>query len=216
MEAGSLDPAYNREPLLHSLAEFAQHLAERYGGPGLALVAFLDSSFLSLPEVSDLLIVVFVVRDPANWVLYGIVTTLGSVAGCYALYAVGRKGGDAFLRRRFHERHIDRALGWFQRYGLLVVIVPSILPPPTPFKVFVLLAGIANVRAPAFLTAVVIGRGFRYIGEAWLAYRYGADANRFIAGNLTELSIWLAVLVAAAGVAVVIWRRRLKARAPRD
>lgn len=194
--------------MLHSLAEFAQHVAERYGGPGLFFVAFLDSSFLSLPEVSDLLIVFFVVRDPSHWIYYGLVTTAGSVAGCYALYALGRKGGEAFLRRRFHERHIDRALAWFQKYGLLVVIVPSILPPPMPFKVFVLLAGVANVRTLAFVTAVVIGRSFRYVGEAWLAYRYGEDSWRFIEKNLAQVSIWLAVAVAVVGAAVILWRRR--------
>ena len=194
--------------MLHRLAEFFQHFAERYGGPGLAVVAFLDSSFLSLPEVSDLLIVLFVVRDPQNWFYYGLITTAGSVLGCYALYALGRKGGDEFLRKRFHERHIDRALAWFQRYGLLVVIVPSILPPPTPFKVFVLMAGVASVRPVSFVIAVVVGRGFRYIGEAWLAYRYGEDARIFISQNLARVSVGLAVVVLVAGVAVVLWRRR--------
>ncbi len=198
--------------MLQSLAEFVQHLAERYGGPGLFLVAFLDSSFLSLPEVSDLLIVVFVVRDPSNWIYYGLITTAGSVAGCYALYSLGRKGGEAFLRRRFHERHIDRALAWFQKYGLFVVIVPSILPPPTPFKVFVLLAGVANVRPLAFLSAVIIGRSFRYVGEAWLAYRYGEEAKRFISDNLAQVSIWLAVGVAVVGAGVILWRRRSSTR----
>ena len=194
--------------MLHRLAEYFQHFAERYGGPGLALVAFLDSSFLSLPEVSDVLIVLFVVRDPANWFYYGLITTVGSVAGCYALYMLGRKGGDEFLRKRFHERHIDRALAWFQKYGLLVVIVPSILPPPTPFKVFVLLAGVASVRPLAFVIAVIAGRGFRYVGEAWLAYRYGEDAKVFISQNLARVSIWLAVAVLVAGVGFFLWRRR--------
>ena len=196
--------------MLHRLAEFAQHLAERYGGPGLAAIAFLDSSFLSLPEVSDLLIVVFVVRDPTRWLYYGLMATVGSVAGCYALYELGRRGGHNFLLKRFHESHIDRALAWFKRYGLFVVIVPSILPPPTPFKIFVLLAGLADVRPLSFITAVVVGRGFRYLGEAWLAYRYGDDARLFIEQNLPQISIWLGVFVGIVGVAVIVWRRRTK------
>ncbi len=195
--------------MLDALADFARHLAEEYGGAGLALVAFLDSSFLSLPEVSDLLIVVFVIRDPARWLFYGVSSMVGSVAGCYALYAIGRKGGDAFLRRRFHERHLDRALGWFQRYGLLVVVIPSILPPPMPFKIFVLLAGVARVRRAAFVTAVVLGRSFRYVGEAWLAYRYGEDARRFITENLPEVSMGAALVIAVVGTTVIMWRRRL-------
>jgi membrane protein YqaA with SNARE-associated domain len=196
--------------LLHALAEFAQHFAERYGGPGLAFVAFLDSSFLSLPEVSDLLIVFFVVRDPEHWLYYGLLTTVGSVAGCYALYELGRRGGHNFIMKRFHERHVDRALDWFKRYGLFVVIVPSILPPPTPFKIFVLLAGVADVRPISFISAVVIGRGFRYIGEAWLAYRYGDDARVFIEQNLPQVSIALALFIGIVGTAVIVWRRRLR------
>jgi membrane protein YqaA with SNARE-associated domain len=196
--------------LLQAIAEFAQHFAERYGGPGLALIAFLDSSFLSLPEVSDLLIVVFVVRDPSNWIYYGLMTTVGSVAGCYALYEVGRRGGHNFLMKRFHERHVDRALEWFKRYGLFVVIVPSILPPPTPFKIFVLLAGVADVRPISFLTAVVIGRGIRYLGEAWLAYQYGDEAKAFIEQNLPHVSIALAIVIGVVGAAVIVWRRRMR------
>jgi membrane protein YqaA with SNARE-associated domain len=196
--------------LLQALAEFAQHFAERYGGPGLAFIAFLDSSFLSLPEVSDVLIVVFVVRDPSHWIYYGLMTTMGSVAGCYALYEIGRRGGHNFLMKRFHERHIDRALEWFKRYGLFVVIVPSILPPPTPFKIFVLLAGVADVRPLSFITAIVVGRGVRYVGEAWLAYRYGEEAKVFIEQNLPQVSIALGLFIGIVGTAIIVWRRRTR------
>lgn len=196
--------------MLQALAEFAQHFAERYGGPGLAFIAFLDSSFLSLPEVSDVLIVVFVVRDPSHWIYYGLMTTMGSVAGCYALYEIGRRGGHNFLMKRFHERHIDRALEWFKRYGLFVVIVPSILPPPTPFKIFVLLAGVADVRPLSFITAIVVGRGVRYVGEAWLAYRYGEEAKVFIEQNLPQVSIALGLFIGIVGTAIIVWRRRTR------
>src|SRR5262245_12120452 len=132
---------------MHQLSAFFQRIglviqsvAQSLGAPGLALVAFFDSSFLSLPEVADALLVVAVVHQPSLWVYYAAATTAGSVAGCYALYALAGKGGDAFLRKRFHADRIDRGLGLFKRYGLLAVIVPSILPPPTPFKIFVLLA----------------------------------------------------------------------------
>jgi len=194
--------------LSHRLAEIMQHFAETTGGPGLAVVAFLDSSFLSLPEVADLLIVVFVVHNPPAWLYYAAMTTLGSVAGCFALYTVGRRGGEAFLRRRFKARHIDRALGLFRRYGLLSVIIPSILPPPMPFKIFVLLAGVANVKPGTFILATLIGRGFRYGSEALLAYLYGEQATRFIRDNLPQVSLYLAIAVALGGAAYIVWRRR--------
>jgi membrane protein YqaA with SNARE-associated domain len=195
----------------HRLTAFIGPVAERLGAPGLALVAFFDSSFLSLPEVADALLVIAVLHRPELWPFYAAATTAGSVAGCYALYALARKGGDAFLRRRFKGRHIDSALGWFQRFGLLAIVVPSILPPPMPFKVFVLLSGIANVRPGSFLAAVTIGRSFRYGGEAWLAYAYGPQATVYIRENLPTVLVWVAVLVLVAGVGYMSWARRSKA-----
>ena len=195
----------------HNLTNTIGPFAAQLGAPGLALVAFFDSSFLSLPEVADALLVLAVVHNPILWPYYAAATTAGSVAGCYALYAVARKGGEAFLRRRMKGHHIDRALRTFQRFGLLAIIVPSILPPPMPFKVFVLLSGIANIRTSSFLAAVTIGRAFRYGGEAWLAYEYGDEAGTYIRNNLPTLSVWTAVIVALGGVAYILWRRRRRA-----
>ncbi|MCC7007349.1 MAG: DedA family protein [Acidobacteria bacterium] len=196
--------------LLQRLAQWIQPLAQSLGAPGIALVAFLDSSFLSLPEVADALLVLAVLHEPLRWPYYALGATLGSTAGCYAIYALARKGGEAFLRKRFRAEHIDRGLGLFRRYGMLVVIVPSILPPPAPFKIFVLLAGIANITPATFLAAVALGRGSRFFGEAWLAYRYGDHATAFIRDNLPAISIWIAVSVGIVGVALAIWRRRTR------
>jgi membrane protein YqaA with SNARE-associated domain len=194
--------------LLQRFVDFLQPLALQLGGPGLAIIAFFDSSFLSLPEVSDVLIVVLTIQHPARWLYYAAMTTLGSICGCYALYALARKGGEAALRRRFHERHIDRGLAIFRKYGLLAVIVPSILPPPTPFKIFVLLAGVSGVRPLTFLVAVIIGRGFRYGSEALLAYWYGERATQFIQDNLPIVSVWVAVVIFVIGVIYFLRRRR--------
>ena len=71
------------------------------GGPGLFIIAFVDSSFLSLPQLNDLLVVTMVAPHPARFAYYALMATLGSVAGCLALYVVGRRGGDALLRTRF-------------------------------------------------------------------------------------------------------------------
>jgi membrane protein YqaA with SNARE-associated domain len=135
-------------------------------------------------------------------------TTLGSVAGCYALYSLGRKGGEAFLRRRMRERHVEWGMALFKKHGMLAVIVPSLLPPPMPFKLFVLIAGIVDVRPLTFIAAVVLGRGFRYGLEAWLAYRYGAQAMVFIRENLPAVSIGVAVALTLFAVAIVMWQRR--------
>ena len=192
---------------MHRLIQIIQPFAEHLGGMGLALVAFLDSSFLSLPEVADILIVVLVTRHPDLWWFYAATTTVGSLLGCYVLFALARKGGEAFLRRRFREKHIDRGLALFRRWGLLAVIVPSILPPPMPYKIFVLLAGVAGVGPGTFILAVAIGRGFRYGGEALLAYWYGDAASQFIQDNLAAVSIWAAAIALVIGVVIALRRR---------
>jgi membrane protein YqaA with SNARE-associated domain len=204
---------------MHFLADLLQKvmawllpIAERLGAPGLAIIAFLDSSFLSLPQVGDALIVALTIQHPERWLLYSAATTIGSTAGCFVLYSIARRGGDAFLRRRFSEEQIERGLGLFRRYGLLAVIVPAILPPPTPFKIFVLLAGLAGVRPVAFIVGIAIGRGFRFGGEGWLAYRYGAQATQYINDNLATASVIVAAVVLVLGVIVILFRRRRQAR----
>ena len=195
---------------------WVQGIAFALGGPGLFLIAFLDSSFLSFPEVVDLLIVVLVTQHKERMLYYCALPTLGSIAGCFVLYCVGRDGGEAFLRRRFHERHVDRALAVFQKYGLLAVAVPSILPPPIPFKPFVLTAGVARVRPFDFFLAVGIGRGVRYFGEGALALWYGERAADFLRENAQVVSLVIAVLVLAIAAAWFFLKSRRASRTPNE
>src|SRR4051812_16464438 len=124
------------------------------GAPGLFVVGFLDSSFLSLPEINDLLVIWMVTQHKSRLVLYASAATLGSIAGCMVLYYLGRKGGDAFVRRRFSSARVDRALVAVRRHGIMAVLIPSLLPPPAPFKIFVLLAGVADITPGRFAVAV--------------------------------------------------------------
>jgi membrane protein YqaA with SNARE-associated domain len=193
------------------VVEWIQGFAISLGGPGLFLIAFLDSSFLSFPEVNDLLIIWLTTQHPERMLYYALMTTLGSIAGCLALYTLARKGGEAFLRKRFHERHIDRAMDLFQRYGLLAVLIPSILPPPAPFKIFVLAAGVTRVKLTHFITAIAIGRGVRYFGEGLLAVWYGEAAADFLRDNAKPVAISVAVVVFVGALAYILWQRRRSA-----
>jgi membrane protein YqaA with SNARE-associated domain len=180
-----------------------------FGGIGIALVALIDSSFLSLPEVADLYVVAMTVGHPSRWLYYGLMATAGSVAGCQLLFLVARAGGEAFLRKRFHDKHIDRAFAAFRKYGLLTVTVPSILPPPTPFKIFVILAGAAEVTPGTFALAVSVGRAFRYLSEAILARLYGERASYLVTHNLPVVSFWVGVTLAVVTIIAIFVRRRL-------
>ena len=178
------------------------------GGPGLALLAVLDSSVLPLPEVVDVSMMLLVVQHPDRWPYYAAMATIGSLAGCYVLYALARQGGHAFISKHLHESHIERGMVTFRKYGVLTVVVPSVLPPPMPFKPFILFAGVADVSPGLFVAAVVTGRGFRYGVEALLAYWYGASSIAYVEANMTRVSLWFAGIVAVVGVATVLWRRR--------
>jgi membrane protein YqaA with SNARE-associated domain len=178
------------------------------GGPGLFVIAFLDSSFLSFPEINDLLIVLLVVNHPERMVLYATMATLGSIAGCLALYFVGRKGGETLLRRRFSGGNLERAAGLMRKYGALALIVPALLPPPAPFKIFVLMGGVAKIPLTTFVWAIALGRGVRYFGEGILAVLYGQQAIEYIHANGKIVALVLGVLVLAGGVGYYVWKRR--------
>lgn len=192
---------------MRRFADWIQATALSLGAPGLFIVAFLDSSFLSLPEINDLLLVVMVTQHKSRMVLYASSATLGSIAGCLALYYLGRKGGDAFVRRRFSAATVDKAIATFQNYGVMAVLIPSLLPPPMPFKIFVLLAGVAGISAPRFVTAIAIGRGIRYFGEGLLAVWYGDQAIAFIHENTAMVSLILVGLLVGGLVAYLVWRK---------
>jgi membrane protein YqaA with SNARE-associated domain len=179
-----------------------------YGGFGLMVLAICDSSFLSLPEVNDLLLMTFAINDPGSMVKYALLTTIGSVIGCSLLYAVGRKGGEAFLRKTFANERLERVQGWYQRHGVLAVIIPSLLPPPTPFKIFVLSAGTFGISWPKFLTAVIIGRGIRYFSEGILAVLWGPAAIQFVQNNYGKVGLGLAVAIVIGAIIFFYSARR--------
>ena len=190
------------------LLKWIEGLALTLGGPGLFLLAFLDSSFLSFPEVTDILIIVLVTKHPERFLWYTALPTIGSILGSYVLYALARRGGEAFLRKRMKDRHVERAFAVFRKYGLLAVAIPSILPPPVPFKMFVLAAGAARVKPVDFLIAISVGRGVRYFGEGLLALWYGQWALDLLNEHGRTVSLWLCAIIAVLGGLYIWWTRR--------
>ena len=189
------------------LVDGIRSLALALGAPGLLMVAFLDSSILSLPEIADFLVIWMVVQHKSRLLLYASSATLGSIAGCVVLYYVGLRGCDALVRKRFHPASVEKALRSFQRFGMMAVLISSILPPPAPFKIFVLLAGVAEIRAAQFVAAVAIGRSIRYFAEGLLALRYGDQALVFLRRHGNTASLAVVALLAAALIGYVWWRR---------
>jgi membrane protein YqaA with SNARE-associated domain len=185
-----------------------QHWAAEFGGVGMFVIAFLDSSFLSFPQVNDLLIIVASTRNPSRMPYFAGMTTVGSLLGCFALYIVIRRGGEKFIRKKLKGRLFDRAITLYQKYGLLAVIVPALLPPPVPFKAFVFLSAAAAVSPMKFGLAILIGRAIRYFGEGYLAVLYGEQAADFMKTYGAEIGIGLAVAAIVIGVVVVKFRQK--------
>ena len=189
------------------LAGRIRSLALALGGPGLFLVAFLDSTFLPLPGVTDVLLVVTVTRHAGAMPLYVLLAVAGSVAGCLVMHAIGRKGGHALVSRRFAGDRVERAMASLQRHGVMAVLIPSLLPPPAPFKIFVLLAGVAGIDASRFALAIGVGRGIRYFGEGLLAVRYGDQATAYLENNLWSVSLALIGLLILGLAGSALWSR---------
>jgi membrane protein YqaA with SNARE-associated domain len=189
-------------------AAWIQAYAVAWGGPGLFVIGYFDSSFLSFPEVNDLLVMGMAMSHPPRLLYYSLMATLGSVVGCLTLYYIARAGGEAFVRKRFKEHHVDRGLVLAQKYGLLVVMIPALMPPPMPFKIFILIAGVAEIPVLQFTAAVFTARFIRYFGEGLLAVWYGQAAFAFMRANAGRIGLALAALALVIGVIVMLLRRR--------
>ena len=134
---------------MQSFIKWVYGVALSLGGPGLFVVAFLDSSFISLPQINDLLVVLMVVRNKTLMPYYAAMATAGSVAGCYVLYLIAERGGEAFLAKRVKAGHTERALALYRRRGVLALMVPAILPPPANADVSATLDVEVNKPGPA-------------------------------------------------------------------
>lgn len=198
---------------MRTFVAWVQALALGLGAPGLFLAALLDSSFISLPEVVDILLIWMTTQHKSLMVVYAAAATLGSVLGSLALYVIGRKG-DQFIAKRVSADRIERTLGAFRRFGLMTVLIPSLLPPPMPFKPFVLLAGAAGISTSRFIMAIALGRGIRYFGEGLLAVWYGDAALQFLETNGRTVSLGLAAVLVTGLSGYLVWQKaRTKALA---
>jgi membrane protein YqaA with SNARE-associated domain len=182
------------------LPHWLQKLVGTLGGGGIFVVAFLDSFVLSFPFVADALVIESSIQRPARMPYYCAMAAIGSLAGCVWLYLLAKKGGEAFYRRRA-GKGADRIRGWVQRNAFVSTFVPAILPPPFPFKVFVLADGVFQVPLRTFVMALLVGRGLRYFVEGILAVRYGTDILRFAMSHeamlATSVFLTLAILYVA-------------------
>ena len=140
--------------------------------------------------------------------LYAAMAMTGSVLGCVLLYFIAKKGGEAFFHKKAGERgHAIRH--WVQKNGFGGMLAAALLPPPTPFKIFVFAAGVFEVPLSSFASAIALARAMRYFGIGYLATRYGEQAMPYLMSHKWQVA---AVVIALAAASYALSRLVLRHR----
>ncbi len=180
------------------------------GAPGLFLISFLDSSVLTFPVINDLLLIELSIQRPARMPLYASMAALGSVLGCVLLFFIAEKGGEALFHKHAGKR-AQAIHNWVVHNGFAGMLVAALLPPPTPFKIFVVAAGVFEVPLLSFISAITLARLIRYFGIGYLAIRYGANALPYLAAHKWQVTaVAIGLVVASYVLSRLILRHRPK------
>jgi membrane protein YqaA with SNARE-associated domain len=191
------------------LEEYVISVPIYVAAPSMILIGALDSSLLSLPEINDYLVVGRCYKYPTAAFYFPLFAAFGSVIGCYLLYSIMRRGGQAVLRRKFRPESIEKVERAYARFGFLAIAIPAILPPPLPFKIFVATAGTLEYPRWKFLLTVMLARSFRYYVEGILAVFYGRRVLLFFKDNgLVIISVVASLALIGLIIYIALNRRR--------
>jgi membrane protein YqaA with SNARE-associated domain len=167
----------------------------KWGIWGVGAVAVLDSS--SIPVPMDAILALYVWNDKSHFWLYCLLAAAGSAIGGLLPYGLGRAGGELFLLKRVNRAKFEKLRNRFERQEFLAVMIPSMMPPPTPWKVFIFASGVFEMRVPNFLLAVFVGRMVRWLALSLLVLKLGPGAVDLVAQHA------LVVVLIAGGLAVL-------------
>jgi len=182
------------------------HWLLSFGPFGLLAIAFLDSVLVPIPGGVDAMLLLLAASRPSWMLIYVAAAMIGSTAGCVGLYKISERAGHRALNR-FSEKKQKRVKDLIDRYDVLSVLVASVLPPPFPFKLFVVSAGVFRLNLVRFTIAIAVGRTFRYLLEGYLAAHYGEHAKEILAHYYPSIGIGVAVLIIAFFIAKHLLKR---------
>jgi membrane protein YqaA with SNARE-associated domain len=177
----------------------------KFGIWGVGAVALMDSS--SIPVPMDLILAGYVWADKSHFWLYCLLASLGSAVGGLVPYGLGRAGGELFLLKRVNREHYERMRARFERQEFLAMMIPSMLPPPTPWKAFVFAAGVFEMRVAPFMLSVFCGRMVRWLVLSLLVLKLGPNAVDVVAHHRMAL---LAIVLGLAVMGFAWWWMRKK------
>jgi membrane protein YqaA with SNARE-associated domain len=199
----------------NSVSEQVKVLPAYFAAPIMIFVGALDSSLLSLPEVNDYITIHRIAHNPSEVYYFPLFPAIGSVIGCLILYRIAQRG-EQFVTSRFHPRHLDRVKKLYRKWGIFALVIPALLPPPMPFKIFVAAAGALNYPPTRFAVVVMIARTVRYYFWAWLAFFFHEEVKQIL-GRLESHLIEILGAIIALFVLSFVWRRvfaRLRSQTP--
>lgn len=197
--------------ITNALAGVKEYLIA-YGAFGVFAIALLDSALVPMPGGPDAVMLLLASAHPSWMLVYAAAATLGSVAGCVILYRISGRAGSRALAR-FSPAKQRRVKELIDRYDVLSVLVVSVLPPPFPFKLFVITSGVFRLNIIRFTVAIAAGRAFRFLFEGYLAAHYGEQAKDLLAHYYPVVGIGLALLIIVVFAGRGLWRRKAGAKA---
>ncbi len=159
-----------------------------YRGWGLFGLSFLDSAGVSLPGLKDVLLIYLSGRFPGLAWFYALDCTLATAVGSILIYALGRSGARIF-RRKPSQKEMGRAMRWIQKNDFVTVVVASLLPPPLPFKPFLIAAGVLRMNILSMIAALMLGGAIRFGAEAWIGVRFGKAGPAYLKNHLVKISL---------------------------
>ncbi|MBS1787149.1 MAG: VTT domain-containing protein [Acidobacteria bacterium] len=180
------------------------------GALGILAIGFIDAASIPLPGGPDVVVMALSHANHTMMPVYVIAAVLGSTAGSLVLYFAALKGGQAVLRKFSPEKRA-RVEDLLDRYDILAMLLASVLPPPFPFKLFVLSAGAFKMQLWRFVAALVAGRGFRFLLEGWLAVKYGEQATDIFKHHYPKIGLGIAAAIIVIYLFNNLLRRRREA-----
>jgi membrane protein YqaA with SNARE-associated domain len=167
---------------------------------GVFAIAFADSALLGMPV--DAIVAVYVYQDHRRLLFYVLMASLGSTVGSIPLYIIGYLGGEKVLRKRISEERFLEIHRSFERHEFWALMFPGMLPPPMPFKIFVLAAAVFEMRFRDFLAAIFAGRFVRFLVLSLLVLWFGPQIAELTGTVFRRHFYWV---LAAVGLGVLIW-----------
>jgi len=177
--------------ILARYTHFIWSVLEPLGSWGILVVAFMDSGAIGIPL--DPVVAGYVYAHPVKIWLYVFMAAVGSALGSLIPYGIGRAGGELLLLKHVDRGRFERLRDRFENQEFFAMMVPAMLPPPTPFKLFLLAAGVFEMRPALFMLAIFVGRVVRFLILGFLVVRFGPGIVNLVTAVMARHLVWVLV-----------------------